>query len=363
MTNRELQERRKRRKRIRRLRMAVKIAVYALMAVLIGVIVWALASRFVKREDVPADKDSAIEEAAPEIGDAIKSAYTGTGGQKGWNVDEFGWWYLNDDETIYTDGWQTVEGNTYYFDAAGYMATGWKQIDGEYHYFRPDGIEEPEATEKLVAITYDDGPSNHTDRLLDCLEANGAKATFFVVGTQVEEFPETLQREESLGMEIGSHTYDHTYLKKADAETIQTVMSKNEEVLTSLLGHGTTLMRPTGGGISDTVRENVSQPMIIWDLDTRDWDTRDTDSIVNEVLNNVQDGSVVLLHDLYESTVAASEIFIPELISRGFRMVTVSELAELRGVSLESGKAYDAFYLPKPEEGDVLSAEAAEGTE
>lgn len=82
--------------------------------------------------------------------------------------------------------------------------------------------------------------------------------------------------------------------------------------------------------------------------------------VVEAVLNNVQDGSVVLLHDLYETTVEASEIFIPELVARGYRMVTVSELAELRGVPLESGEDYECFYLPEPEAAEGEPAEAAD---
>lgn len=353
MTKRERMERRRRRQRIRRIRMAIKIFIYTLIAVLIGVVVWAVASRFIKPEE--ADKtipsvDAVTEESAVEEVTAVKSPYTGTGGRNGWNVDENGWWYLNDDETIFTSGWQTIDGNEYYFDEYGYMATGWKQVDGEYYLFGQDGLMEPDATEKLVALTYDDGPSNHTDRLLDCLVENGAKATFFVVGTQIEEFPEVLKRTEELGMEIGSHTYDHPYLKQISAADIQTTMDKNETLITSILGHGTTIMRPTGGAVNDTIRANVNRPMILWDIDTLDWDTRDAQSVADKVLNDVQDGSIILMHDLYEATVEATEIFLPELVSRGYRMVTVSELAQLRGITLQNGQEYSAFYPPQQEE-------------
>lgn len=359
-------ERRKRRKRIRRLRMAIKITIYALMVLLIGGVVWAVVSRFIKNDDtLPTESDTVTKTGVIGSGDALRTAYTGTGGRMGWNVDETGWWYLNDDETIFTSGWQTIDGNQYYFNENGYMATGWNQVDGEYHYFRIDGIEEPEATEKLVAVTFDDGPSSHTDRLLTCLENNGAKATFFVVGEQVEQYPDALKRAESLGMEIGSHTYDHPYISQLDADGVVETMAKNDEVITSVLGHGTTIMRPTGGAVNDIIRSNVNRPMINWDLDTKDWKSKDVDSIVNLVLEHVQDGSVILLHDLYETTVEASEIFIPELVSRGYRMVTVSELAGLRGVELEVGEVYENFYVPEAEGEDAPESEdttAEEGT-
>ena len=352
MTKRELIERRKRRKRIHRIRMAIKIGVYTLAILLAGFLIWGLVSLFSKEEEGPSVNPPAVESQVTQ-GDAVKTTYTGTTGKKGWNVDENGWWYLNDDESIFTSGWQTIDGKEYYFNAEGYMSTGWKNIDGEYHFFREDGTENVEATEKLIAVTYDDGPSQHTDRLLDCLVENGAKATFFVVGTQVEQYSDTVIRAESLGMEIGSHTYDHPYVSKLGAEEIRDTMAKNEEVINTYLGHGTTIMRPTGGAVSDTICANVGRPLINWDLDTLDWKSRDVDSIVNLVLDNVQDGSVILLHDLYETTVAASEIFIPELVARGYRMVTVSELAELRGVPLEVGQVYEAFYVLEVEEESV----------
>ena len=356
MASRETIERRKRRKRIRRIRMAIKIAIYVLFAAIAVGAVWGIVSLFKKDEaKTPAQEDAIQAEVENEVlvpdesEDAQSSTYVGTGGKSGWNVDENGWFYLNDDETIFTNGWQTIDGNTYYFDENGYMMTGWNQVDGEYYFFKPDGTVEAGATEKLVCLTYDDGPSNNTDRLLECLVANGAKATFFVVGEQVELFPDVLKRVDDAGMEIGSHTYDHPFLKHISGEEIQENMRKNEEVINGVLGHGTAIMRPTGGGINDTVKANIFSPMIVWDLDTEDWDSKDAEAIAQRVLENVQDGSVILMHDLYENTVKASEIFIPELVSRGYRMVTVSEMAELRGVTLEGGKTYTSFYPPTVE--------------
>lgn len=337
--------------------MAIKIAVYALMALFVVGVVWAIGSKLIPKDTDQKNTDQEIQgEVSDGEGpdadtsvDAAVGSYTGTGGRHGWNVDENGWYYLNDDETVFTSGWQTVDGVEYYFDENGYMVTGWKQIDGQYYYFKQDGQVQQDATQKLVALTYDDGPSSYTDRLLDCLEANGAKATFFVVGEQAERFPEAVQREDSLGMEIGSHTYNHPYMSKLDAEGLQQTLAKNESVLTSIIGHGTKLLRPTGGALSDLIRANSNSPLIIWDVDTLDWKTKNVDSIVAEIRNQVKDGSVVLMHDLYETTVAASEIIIPELIADGYRLVTVSELAELRGVDLKVGQDYESFYLPEPE--------------
>lgn len=354
MTRREILERRKRRKRVRRIRMAIKISVYALFALLVVGVVWGVATPIVKKLK-PNDVDNQEVVATAETlgsGDAARVAYTGKGGNYGWNVDETGWWYLNGDDTYFSGGWQTIDGEKYYFKEDGRMATGWVDIGDESHYFKADGTEDADAHQKLVAITYDDGPSANTTRLLNILEEYNVKATFFVVGQQAETYPDIVKREDELGMEIGSHTYDHTYLSRVSAEEIEVAMSKNEETLTEIIGHGTTIMRPTGGGINDTVRQVVDLPMICWDVDTLDWKSRDADSVTQIALDQVQDGSIILMHDLYESTVDASERIIPELLERGYKFVTISELAARRGVTLQGGMDYYDFY-PQTQQADT----------
>ena len=101
-------------------------------------------------------------------------------------------------------------------------------------------------------------------------------------------------------------------------------------------------MRPTGGRVNSAVKENVGMPMIQWTIDTLDWKTRDAKSTIDAVLNNVSDGDIVLMHDLYDATAEASKTIIPELVSRGYQLVTVSELAQYRG-GLEAGKQYFSF--------------------
>lgn len=331
--------------------MAIKISVYTLFALIVVGVVWAIATPLFKKIKSNEPKEQEVVAVAEVIGagDAAKKAYGGSSGSYGWNVDDAGWWYLNGDNTYFSNGWQTIDGNKYYFEEDGHIATGWVDIGDASHYFKADGIEDPDAHQKLVALTYDDGPAECTSRLLDILEQYGIKATFFVVGEQAETYPETLKRAADMGMEIGSHTYDHTYLNRVSAEEIETAMRKNEETLTGIIGHGTKIMRPTGGGINDTVREVVNMPMICWDVDTLDWDSKDADSVTEITLNQVKDGSIILMHDLYESTVDASERIIPELLSQGYRFVTISELAQRRGVVLQAGMDYYDFYPPARE--------------
>lgn len=392
MTKREWLERKRRRRRIRRIRMAIKITVYTLFALLVFGVVVAVGKPLVRMitskddttdeqivseldedqmsdemETSPGDDESnTTDQTAPsdsvdgdvqdgnqqESEDAqtqndtasITSTDAATAGDTGWKVDDSGWWYVKEDGTKFSSEWQNIDGIDYYFKEDGYMATGWVDIGEDSHYFRADGTEDKEAHQKLVAITYDDGPSTNTTRLLDLLEQYGVKATFFVVGTQAETYPDILKRENELGMEIGSHTYDHTYLNRVSAEEIQIAMDKNEQVLQNLIGRGSTIMRPTGGGINDTVREMVQQPMICWDVDTLDWKSKDPDSIAQIVREQVKDGSIILMHDLYSTTVDASEVIIPELLAQGYKFVTISELAQRRGVVLQRGQDYYDFY-------------------
>lgn len=393
MTKREWLERKKRRKRIRRIRMAIKITVYTLFALLVFGVVWAVGKPLVNMitsdeepqqivseaenepqkedtaevvtpkeeqtktpdsEDVSAEAPAEQEEDTQEAQNPITSEMqaqaesevtaSASSSNIGWQLDDTGWWYAKEDGTKYAGEWQNIDGVDYYFAEDGYMATGWVEIGENSHYFRVDGSEDKEAHQKLVAITYDDGPSEKTERLLDILEQYDVPATFFVVGTQCEAYPDILKREAELGMEIGSHTYDHTYLHKVSGEEVEQAMNKNEEVLKSIIGRGSEIMRPTGGGINDTVRERVQFPMICWDVDTLDWKSKDADSVADIVRRQVQDGSIILMHDLYESTVDASEVIIPELLEQGYKLVTVSELAQRRGVVLQKGQDYYDFY-------------------
>ena len=205
-----------------------------------------------------------------------------------------------------------------------------------------------EEIRKLVALTYDDGPSNSTPFILDTLEQYGAKATFFVVGRdQVEYHQDALIRAYNDGMEIGSHTYDHRILSKSTQEEIWETMGKNDELLQNVIGFKPTIMRPTGGGINDTVRASIDRPMILWNIDSLDWKYEDKDTVVNTVKAEVHPGAIILMHDLIEttgdSTWQATAEIVPWLLEQGYELVTVSEMAAAYGFTLEPGSIYYSF--------------------
>ncbi len=201
-------------------------------------------------------------------------------------------------------------------------------------------------TRPMVALTYDDGPSpTVTPRILKCLQDNGGRATFFMVGKQVVKSPDVLKQMVAQGCEVANHTYDHTLMTKVSPAELANQLVATNQVVSDACGISPVLMRPCGGAKTDAgmnIAGAISMPAILWSIDTLDWKTRDASQTITNVLDNVKDGDIILMHDLYESTAQASETIIPELISRGFQLVTVSELSSYRG-GMIPGKSYSQF--------------------
>ena len=324
------------------------------------------------KEDSSADKDQETgNKVSPE---AKKGVWTNSGSDwiflvdgtayTGWLTDTDGKQYYFDKAGIMQTGWVDVENKRYYMDLDGIMQTGDITVDGKTYHLNADGSlqgyepsavtaqsdssdkkskKKKKATQKTIALTFDDGPSSFTDRLLDCLEANNAKATFFMVGKEILSFPDEVKRMKALGCELGNHTYDHTDLATLSASDISSEISRVDQELVNLTGQGATVVRPPYGSVNDTVKATVGTPMILWSIDTLDWKTQDVQATVEEVMNNVQDGSIILMHDLYSTSVDAAEILIPQLIEDGYQLVTVHELAAAHGKELNPGVTYGEF--------------------
>lgn len=261
----------------------------------------------------------------------------------GWHQDENGWWYQNRDGSYYQDGWQEVNGSTYYFNSNGYILTGWQTIDDKDCYFDEDGKYDETKQRPMIALTFDDGPGEYTEELINCLVENNAKATFFMLGQNVEAYPEIAKELSDAGMELGNHSYSHPDLVTIGAEAAAQQVSNTDAALKAATGFEATVMRPPGGSFNDSVKAAIDHPLIIWSIDTRDWVTKSEDQTYQVVMDNAQDGSVVLMHDIHEWSVKAAIRMIPDLIAKGFKLVTVSELAEAKGKNLQSGNAYYYF--------------------
>ena len=289
---------------------------------------------------------------------------------RGWLYDADGnTYYFNNKDGSMKTGWLKKDGKRYYFDLDGIMQTGNITVDGETYHLLPNGSQEgyiPEETpvpekakkektaqkenktkepkeKKTIALTFDDGPSSFTGRLLDCLEKNNAKATFFMVGKEIESFPDEVKRMKKLGCELGNHTYSHTDLTTLSSKEISNEIGTVDKLLYDLAGHGATIVRPPYGSINDNVRYTVGTPMMLWSVDTLDWETEDVQKIVDTVMSSAEDGAVILMHDIFKTSVDAAEIIIPKLIKEGYDLVTVHELAKQKGITMEPGIAYGAM--------------------
>lgn len=195
---------------------------------------------------------------------------------------------------------------------------------------------------RYISITFDDGPSGQiTDTLLAGLEARGVRATFFICGYRIQSFRSYPQKILDGGHEIGLHTANHENLTKLDADGIRQELEGMLHLLPE--GYRPTLMRPPGGSYNDTVKEvclDLGLSIIMWSVDPKDWATNDVDLIVSRIVNGAYNGAIILMHDLKSSSVQAALAAIDKLQAQGYVFVTVSELAEIQGKTLEPGKAY-----------------------
>lgn len=198
---------------------------------------------------------------------------------------------------------------------------------------------EIQTDKKIVAITFDDGPHPIlTPKILDLLKKYHAKATFFVAGNKVEQFPDVLKRAHLEGHEIGNHTYDHLYGQHISSEKLQSELKKTDYLVEKNIGYIPYLYRPVGGFCNDIIMdtaENYQKTIILWSwkLDARDWQSPPAYYISSHIIQNIQPGNIVLLHDWIgtehresSSTVEALESILKYLDKNGYSCVTVSDL-------------------------------------
>lgn len=212
------------------------------------------------------------------------------------------------------------------------------KLDREYH--NEDGLEY-DPSKKYIAFTFDDGPSkNNTKDIVNYLKDNKAHATFFMLGNSMANNPDIVNYVLEHGNEIGSHTYSHKNLKRISLDEVESEMRLTQEAYNSITNKDIKLLRPPYGAINEKIKETFSYPYILWSVDTLDWRYKNSDYLYNYVINNVNDGDIVLMHDIHDSTKVALEKILPELYAKGYRVVSVSELAKLKGISLEPNKSY-----------------------
>lgn len=205
----------------------------------------------------------------------------------------------------------------------------------DYYEQRGEIVWEVPSEEKKIALTFDDGPyPNLTEPILDLLKQYEAKATFFVVGSRVELYPDTIKRELAEGHEVANHTFNHVYFQSNNSAGVQMEIERTEQALEHLTGKKPILFRPPGGFYNEQlvqIARNHGYTVVLWSWhqDSKDWRSPGVNKIVKNVLDNARNGDIILLHDYVlrsKQTVEALKIILPELQKRGYQMVTVSEL-------------------------------------
>ncbi|MCL1845120.1 MAG: polysaccharide deacetylase family protein [Defluviitaleaceae bacterium] len=198
-----------------------------------------------------------------------------------------------------------------------------------------------------IALTFDDGPSEYTLKILDTLAAHNARASFFVLGHKIAENAEIVRRTRAEGSEIISHTWSHCKdpnLAESGADAIEKELRDTEAAICAVIAPpqiSPKLLRTPYGALSDTLKtvaRKLDYAIINWSVDPLDWECRDADLVFERIMSSVHDGAIILCHDLYDSTALAMERVVPALLQK-YRLVTVSEL--LQDTDLQAGAVYE----------------------
>lgn len=178
-----------------------------------------------------------------------------------------------------------------------------------------------------VALTFDDGPHPvWTEKLLDGLKERGIRATFFVIGQSVKEYPELVRRMIKEGNQVGNHTYSHVQLTACKQTTALEEIKKTQDIIYQETGFRPLYIRPPFGSWSAALQKKSRMETVLWDVDPYDWKVQNTDQIVKQILKQTEDGSIILLHDIYETSVDAALKVADIFLQRGYRFCTVEEI-------------------------------------
>lgn len=201
-------------------------------------------------------------------------------------------------------------------------------------------------SKKIIAFAFDDGPitfGRSGMKILDTLEKYHMHGTFFYQGNRVNPISRIeMRRAHRLGFEIGNHTFSHPYLTELTTEEIQNEIERTNKILRSITKDSTEkfLVRPPYLETNQTVLDAIDTPLITCSIDVEDYSGISSDEIIERVLNNAEDGTIMLMHETYDTTAEAVAYLVPELINRGYVITSVSELFKIKGVTATSGQVY-----------------------
>ena len=195
-----------------------------------------------------------------------------------------------------------------------------------------------------IALTFDDGPAgSKTESLIDALEDYKMSATFFMIGNKLSKFPDSVKKVYNSHSEVGYHSYAHTKLTSQDSKTISDEFNITNKTFNSITGGYLKLTRPPYGNYNKEVLNAIDNAFIRWNIDTNDWKYKDVDYLYNYVLENLQDRSIILFHDTYQTSVDAAIKLIEELYLRDIQVLSISNIANLTETELTNHEVYFNF--------------------
>ena len=212
-----------------------------------------------------------------------------------------------------------------------------KTTNKEYNIYQNKIIDKEKP---IIALTFDDGPNHNTEKVLSILNKYNIKATFFLLGVNINNNEEIVKKLYESNMEIGNHLYSHKLLSNTKEKEILEEYNKTNNIIYKIINQYPTLTRPSYGNVNQNLKNNIDTPIILWNIDTLDWKYHNSNYISNKVLKKVKNGSIILMHDIYSATANALEKLIPELLKRDYQIVTVTELFYYQNNELEKGKTY-----------------------
>ncbi len=212
--------------------------------------------------------------------------------------------------------------------------------EGDQHELYMD-ISHIDPEKPIVALTFDDGPSVNTAKIVNTLVKYNVHGTFFIVGNEIPNNPQNVNLVYDSGSEVASHTVNHKNLNKLTKEEILKEINDNQDLLNKALGTNRDfLLRAPYGNANDTVKALAGHPLINWSVDTLDWDSKNAQSVFEEVKKYTKDGAIILMHDRYPSTAEAVTLVVPWLLEQGYQVCSVSEMFAAREVPLQNGVEY-----------------------
>ena len=181
---------------------------------------------------------------------------------------------------------------------------------------------------KMIALTFDDGPSKYTEEILNILKKNDCNATFFVLGNKVSIYSDLLIESINNGNEIGNHSYNHKWMIKLNEKDLENQISKTQDIIKEYTGYTPKLIRPTYGSLNDRIKKISSLDIVLWNVDTLDWKYKNPNKIVENATKKLKDGNIILMHDTHKQTLEALPKILEIIQKNGYTCVTISELKE-----------------------------------